>query len=71
MTKKFFDKTLPRRCEYCLNANPIGNDGEMVCHKHGITRADDCCHSYKYDPLKREPMRKKLADNYSPEDFAL
>ncbi|MGI6279322.1 MAG: hypothetical protein ACOYJS_02020 [Acutalibacteraceae bacterium] len=71
MQRKFFDKTLPPRCEYCQKSSPIGNDGEMVCRKHGITRADDYCKSYKYDPLKRIPRRKRLSDNYSADDFSL
>ena len=71
MTKKLFDKTLPKKCEYCLLAQPIGNDGEMVCKKRGIVDASDYCRSYKYDPLKRVPSRPIISDQYSPEDFKL
>lgn len=71
MTKKMFDKNLPKKCEYCLNAEPIGNDGEMVCKKRGIVESNDYCRSYKYDPLKRTPQRPIESDQYSPEDFKL
>jgi len=71
MSKKMFDKTLPKKCEYCLLSSPLGDNGEMICEKRGIVNSDDYCRSYKYDPLKREPMRKKISDNYSPEDFIL
>ena len=71
MSKKLFNKNIAKKCAYCLNASPIGNDGEMVCKKHGIINSDDVCRSYRYDPLKREPARKIISDNYSPEDFDL
>ncbi len=71
MSKKLFDKNLQKKCEYCLNAQPIGNDGEMVCKKKGIVNSDDFCRGYKYDPLKREPKRQLISDNYSPDDFKL
>lgn len=69
--KKMFNKDLPKKCEYCLNATPLGSDGEMICKKRGIVYSGDLCRKYKYDPLKRTPKNTKLADNYSPEDFSL
>lgn len=71
MNKKLFDKTLPKKCEYCAHSFPLGDEGEMVCRKKGMVNIDDYCRKYKYDPLKREPRRQLISDNYSPEDFAL
>ncbi len=71
MKMRMFDKTVIKKCEYCLSATPIGNDGEMICLKRGIVNSDDLCRKYKYDPLKREPKKQKIADNYSAEDFKL
>ena len=71
MSKKLFNKNLPKRCEYCLNSFPLSSDSELICRKRGIVNIDDCCRSYKYDPLKREPKRQTISDNYSPEDFVL
>lgn len=69
--KKMFSNEIPKKCEYCINASPIGRDKEMVCLKRGIVNADDLCRKYKYDPLKREPKKQLISDNYSPEDFKL
>ena len=69
--KKMFDKTLPKKCEYCVFASPIGDDRDMVCKKRGIVLRDDLCRKYKYDPLKREPKKQLISNNYSPEDFML
>ncbi len=68
--KKMFDKTLPKKCEYCLFASPLG-EGDLLCKKRGIVRLDDLCRKYKYDPLKREPKKQLISDNYSPEDFII
>ncbi len=69
--KRMFNKDLPKKCEYCLNAIPLGSDNEMICKKRGIVYSDDLCKKYKYDPLKRTPKKPKLANNYSPDDFII
>ncbi|MBQ6847525.1 MAG: hypothetical protein IJO62_01240 [Clostridia bacterium] len=69
--KKMFDKTLQKKCKYCLFGTPIGYDGEIICKKRGIVHNDDLCRKYKYDPLKRIPRTPKISVNYSPEDFII
>ena len=69
--KKMFDKNVIKKCEYCLFGTAIGDDGEIICKKRGVVYKDDLCRKYKYDPLKREPKKQTLSDNYSPEDFKL
>ncbi len=71
MAEKAFNKKLPRRCEYCVHGNLSEFSNEVLCKKKGITTAQDYCRHYKYDPLKREPTRAKVADNYKSEDFLL
>ena len=71
MSKKGFNKHLPKYCKYCLFGAEIGNDGEIACRKHGITDSLDSCRSYKYDPLKREPEQSKIDTEYTPEDFSI
>lgn len=71
MSNKVFSKKLPRRCEYCIHGMASEFSDEILCLKRGITHAGDSCRRYKYDPLKRQPQRQKLADNYSPEDFSI
>ncbi len=71
MKDKAFNKKLVHYCEYCVYGNSSVFSDEVLCEKRGITSKKDSCRKYKYDPLKREPTRAKLADNYSPEDFRL
>lgn len=71
MAEKAFDKKLPHSCEYCVYGEQSSYTNEILCKKQGITGFRDSCRKYKYDPLKREPMKAKIADNYSSEDFEL
>ena len=71
MAEKVFNKKLSRRCAYCVHGKGSDFSDEILCKKKGITEAQDCCRHYKYDPLKREPERAKISENYSKEDFLL
>ena len=67
-----FDPNIEPRCDYCRYGSDIG-ENEIACSKFGIFFAGDSCRKFKYDPLKREPERKKAPDssNLSAEDFEL
>ena len=69
--KKMFDKTIIKKCGHCLFGTDLGDDGEIICKKRGIVNKNDLCRKYKYDPLKREPQKQIISDNYSPEDFKI
>lgn len=71
MSEKAFNKKLPPSCSYCVHGNPSAYGNEILCLKRGITEKRDHCRKYKYDPLKRQPEKAKIADGYSPEDFEL
>lgn len=71
MLGKVFNKKLPHYCEYCVHGNCSEFSNEVLCIKKGITNRKDSCRHYKYDPLKREPIAPKIADNYNPEDFSI
>ena len=71
MANKVFDKKLTHHCEYCVHGKPSAFSNEVLCKKRGITDRYDSCRHYKYDPLKREPAKPEIADNYSAEDFSL
>lgn len=71
MKEKAFNKKLPRSCAYCVHGNCSAYNKEILCRKRGITEHLDSCRHYKYDPLKREPNKAKIADNYSADDFKL
>ena len=71
MKEKVFNKDLPHYCEYCAHGSHSEFSNEILCKKRGITDRKDSCKSYTYDPLKREPGKIKIAENYTPEDFEL
>lgn len=71
MSNKVFSKQLPRHCEYCVHGMASEFSDEILCLKKGITHSTDSCRKYKYDPLKRQPKRQTVGDNYSPEDFSI
>lgn len=71
MAEKAFNKKLAPSCSYCVYGNPTAYGEEILCLKRGITERRDSCRKFKYDPLKREPQRAKIADGYKAEDFKL
>lgn len=71
MSNKVFSKELPHHCEYCAHGMASEFSDEILCLKKGITHAFDSCRKYKYDPLKRQPQRQKVDNNYSSEDFSI
>ena len=65
-----FRKNIEPRCAYCTRGTAI-NDGEVVCVKHGVMPAEDCCGAFHYDPLKRVPPRPvaMMPSELTAEDF--
>lgn len=58
-------------CRICSHGI-LSADGESVlCVKTGIRQLDSSCRSFKYDPLKRVPMRRKGMGSFTKEDFEL
>ena len=71
MAVAHFNKKLEPHCEYCVYSIISEYSNEVLCIKKGVTDLTDRCRKYKYDPLKREPKKPKISDNYNPEDFLL
>ena len=58
-------------CKICSHGI-LSPDGESVlCVKTGIRLLDSSCRSFKYDPLKRVPMRAPSRGGFTKEDFEL
>lgn len=71
MSKEIFNKKLSPACKYCEFAVISSFDEDIICRKQGVTRPDDRCRKYKYDPFKRVPKKITISKNYSDEDFKL
>lgn len=71
MPKKVFDKKLEKRCGYCIFGRKSEFSNEVMCIKKGITDVNDFCRKFKYDPLKREPERIRISNDFNAEDFKI
>ena len=46
---------IERLCKFCELAAALKDSDEMLCRKRGVVSAGYHCHSFRYDPLKRDP----------------
>ena len=70
MWKKTVNEAVTERnCAFCEFGTAItlstGEEPDIICEKHGIVPRDHLCRSFRYDLLKREPVKKTspAADN--------
>ena len=72
MKQKLFNtKDIIKRCDTCLYGELAQDNRSIFCQKKGLKEPDDFCRKYKYDPLKRVPLKLIIDTDYSPEDFML
>ncbi len=70
MGKKLFGNVEPR-CKYCRHGI-VGTESELIlCKKRGVNDPDDFCKKFKYDPLRRIPLKTPPLPKFSKEDFEL
>ena len=67
----FNKKEQIKKCETCLYGEIAQDNVSISCSKKGLKEKNDSCWRYKYDPLKRVPLKQVIDTNYSPEDFML
>ena len=67
-----FRKDIEKNCSYCAHAVKFSED-KFICSKKGIVTQDEGCRRFKYDPLKRVPVKAKAKDfsQYDDVDFSL
>ena len=71
MGSGFFNKDIPKKCEYCKNGTAFSGGKQIFCKKKGVVEPLFSCRSYKYDVLKRTPKSEIISTDYSPDDFKL
>lgn len=70
---KLFRKKQEPACRYCAHALSV-TDEKIVCGKRKKYRLpEDKCFRFRYDPLKRVPLKAKAVDfsKYEEYDFSL
>ena len=67
-----FRKKIERVCSHCVHGTTL-EDGMVLCVKKGIREAGSKCCRFRYDPLKRIPVKAKALDlsRYAEDDFSL
>ena len=70
--KRFFDKNIEPRCEYCEKGYLSADGKNILFKKKGIVEKGFSCLSFTYDPILRKPKPAAPAIlQYDPEDFKL
>lgn len=69
---RLFRRIREHRCEYCSRGVMLDDD-TVLCAKKGVRARADRCHSFRYDPCKRIPLKPKLPDfeKYDDRDYSL
>jgi hypothetical protein len=67
-----FAKKIEPRCDYCERGTPLG-EHKVLCIKKGVMSPDNHCSKFRYDPLKRIPVRPAVPDfsRLKESDFTL
>lgn len=67
-----FRKKIEHSCAYCVHGVKLEDD-QILCAKKGMKSVEDKCFRFKYDPLKRVPLKAKALDlsRYEQEDYTL
>ena len=72
MKQKLFNtKDQIKKCATCLYGEIAQDNVSISCSKKGLKEPADSCWRYKYDPLKRVPLKQVIYTDYSPEDFMI
>ncbi|MGI5970958.1 MAG: hypothetical protein ACOX7P_04450 [Oscillospiraceae bacterium] len=65
-----FRKDIEPACAYCVNSD--GEYEQLRCLRKNISvEPQQSCWSFKYDPLRRTPIRSPFLSEMDGEDFKL
>ena len=53
---------IDRICKYCELSSSLNDPDRMLCCKKGIVSAGYSCRAFQYDPLKRDPGKRPVAE---------
>ena len=53
---------LEKLCKFCERASSLNDPDRMLCRKKGIVNAGYSCRAFAYDPLKRDPGKRPVAE---------
>lgn len=67
-----FRKKIEKSCSYCQYGTVLEDD-LVLCIKKGVVSASGKCRKFRYDPIKRVPIKSKALNfrKYDSDDFSL
>lgn len=71
MQKLIDENKYEPKCAYCLHARIPDDKSCVLCKKKGIMSFDDSCKKFKYDPLKRVPVKIRINNDFDEDDFKI
>lgn len=71
MKKLSFSKKTEKYCQYCVHGKYLEYTDEVFCAKKGFVNKFSKCIKYKYDPIKRMPIKARPNSSFKKEDFEL
>ena len=71
MQKLIDKKRFEAKCEYCVYARVPEDRSMVLCTKKGLVEFDGSCRRFKYDPLKRVPVKITLNTDFTEDDYKL
>ena len=71
MKALFNKKDVTPSCSYCVHGRLAPDKSSVLCMKKGVVDIEYSCSKFRYDPLKRKPMRPRAIEKFEESDFAL
>jgi hypothetical protein len=71
MSTKILGDNITPKCEYCGFGTPAPDGEHILCEKAGLPSPDFSCKKFKYDPLKRTPLKPREMGEFTADDFKL
>lgn len=71
MKKLLNKKDVTPACSYCVHGKFAPDKESILCIKKGVVSLDYSCKRFKYDPLKRKPIRPRNIEKFDESDFSI
>ena len=71
MKKLINKKDVTPSCSYCSHGRPSPDRESVLCIKKGVVDMGYSCGKFRYDPLKRKPLRPRNIERFDESDFSL
>ena len=71
MASQLFQSNYPPACAYCEHSKATADEQMVLCPFKGIVSLQFSCRKYIYNPCKRVPTVRFIANTYTKKDFMI